>query len=143
MTDQTQPAELPAWIADHLKLYLDSNGAEGHMWQGMPCLLLTTTGRKSGRQVQLPLLYGTNGASYLIVASKGGAPTHPAWYVNLAANPSVTVQVGADRFAARARTATTAEKPALWAIMTKIMPGYDDYQKNTSRQIPVVVLDRV
>ena len=142
MNDQTKPAELPTWIADHLKLYLESNGEQGHLWNGMPCLLLTTTGRKSGRALQLPLLYGTSGARYLVVASKGGAPDHPAWYLNLEANPQVTLQVGAERFAARARSATAAEKPALWAIMTKIFPAYTDYQAKTRRQIPVVVIDR-
>ena len=144
MTEATRPAvELPGWIADHLKQYLASDGAQGHLWNGVPCLLLTTTGRKSGKALQLPLIYGTSGASYLIVASKGGAPGHPAWYLNLAAEPGVTLQVGADRFEAKARTATAAEKPALWAVMTKIWPAYDEYQAKTTRSIPVVVIDRV
>ena len=144
MTEATRPAvELPGWIADHLKQYLASDGAQGHLWNGVPCLLLTTTGRKSGKALLLPLIYGTSGASYLIVASKGGAPGHPAWYLNLAVEPNVTLQVGADRFAAKARTATAAEKPALWAVMTKIWPAYDEYQAKTTRSIPVVVIDRV
>ena len=142
--ESSKPAiELPTWIADHLKQYLETDGAQGHMWNGVPCLLLTTTGRKSGKSLQLPLIYGKSGSSYLIVASKGGAETHPAWYVNLAANPDITLQVGADRFAARARTATDAEKPALWAIMAKIWPAYNEYQAKTGRPIPVVVMDRV
>jgi deazaflavin-dependent oxidoreductase (nitroreductase family) len=77
-----------------------------------------------------------------VVASKGGAPEHPAWYLNLEADPQVTVQVLADRFKARARTATPDEKPELWRLMTATWPAYDDYQHNTSRDIPIVVLER-
>lgn len=135
-------APLPDWIADHLKAYRESNGAEGHMWRGVPTLLLTTTGRKSGEPLTLPLIYGRDGERYLVVASRGGAPTHPAWYLNLAANPEVEVQVGPEQFKAKARTADDAEKPALWKMMTKIWPAYDEYQQRTKRSIPVVVLER-
>lgn len=133
--------ELPAWIADHLKSYLETNGEEGHIWNGVPTLLLTTTGRKSGEPLQLPLIYGQDGPNYIIVASKGGAPGHPAWYLNLEANPEVELQVKADRFKARARTATAEEKPALWKKMTEIWPAYDEYQGRTSREIPVVIIE--
>lgn len=134
--------ELPAWITDHIKTYLETNGADGHIWRGVPTLLLTTTGRRSGESILLPLIYGTDGPNYLVVASKGGAPTHPGWYENLVANPAVEVQVGADKFKAHARTATPAEKPALWEKMAAIWPAYNEYQKQTSRDIPVVVLER-
>ena len=77
-----------------------------------------------------------------ITASRGGAPNHPAWYLNLCAQPEVRVQVAADKFAARARTASAAEKPALWKIMTSIWPAYDEYQAKTQRDIPVVILER-
>ena len=136
-------AELPGWIADHLKRYLATNGADGHLWNGVQTLLLTTTGRKSGAKQQLPLIYGRDGAHYVIVASRGGAPDHPGWYKNLVAHPEVKLQVAADRFAARARTATGDERTRLWQVMTKIWPAYDEYQGKTSRQIPVVVLERV
>ena len=108
----------------------------------MPCLLLTTTGRKSAAALTLPLIYGRDGERHLIVASRGGAPDHPAWYKNLAANPQVKLQVAADKFAAKARTATGAERARLWTAMTKIWPAYDEYQAKTTREIPVVVLER-
>jgi deazaflavin-dependent oxidoreductase (nitroreductase family) len=91
----------------------------------------------------LPLIFGQSGPDYVVVASKGGAPAHPAWYLNLEANPDVEVQVKADKFKARARTATGTERAALWAKMVDIYPPYADYQKKTDRQIPLVVLQRV
>ncbi len=141
----TPPArrpELPGWIADHLRRYIETNGDDGHLWNGVPTLLLTTTGRKSGAALMLPLIYGVDGDRYVIVASRGGAPKHPAWYLNLVANPEVQVQVKGDRFAARARTVTADEKPALWKLMAGIWPAYNDYQARTSRPIPVVILER-
>jgi deazaflavin-dependent oxidoreductase (nitroreductase family) len=133
---------LPGWIADHLAKYLATNGADGHIWNGVPTLLLTTTGRKSGEARTLPLIYGKDGARYVIVASRGGAPDHPGWYKNLAARPEVRLQVAADKFGARASTAKGAERARLWQVMTKVWPAYDEYQKKTSREIPVVVLER-
>jgi deazaflavin-dependent oxidoreductase (nitroreductase family) len=138
-----QERELPQWIADHLKQYLETDGREGHIWNGVPTLLLTTTGAKSGKALQLPLIYGKDGDNFLVVASKGGAPEHPAWYTNLVANPDVAVQVEADKFNAKARTATAEEKPRLWDTMAKIFPNYNEYQQKTTRDIPVVVLERV
>ena len=132
---------LPDWIQQHIDLYL-SNGEEGHMWQGVPTLLLTTTGRKSGEPLLLPLIYGRDGDSYLVVASKGGAPDHPGWYKNLAANPDVKLQVGNEKFDARARTAAGEERARLWKTMAAIFPNYDEYQARTEREIPVVVLER-
>jgi len=133
---------LPRWMADHLERYLATNGADGHIWRGMPTLLLTTTGRKSGEERQLPLLYGRDGDRYLVVGSRGGSPDHPSWYKNLVANPEVSVQVLGDRFRARARTANHDERPRLWRTMTKIFPFYDQYQSRTGREIPVVILQR-
>jgi len=128
---------------EHVKRYVETDGEEGHDWQGTSVLILTTTGRRSGESRSTPLIYGRHGGDYLIVASKGGAPADPAWYSNLVANPDVTVQVRGDRFAAKARTATPSEKPELWNVMTASWPAYNDYQRNTSRDIPVVVLERV
>ena len=108
----------------------------------MTTLLLTTSGRRSGQPRTTPLIYGRAGEKYLIVGSRGGAPTHPGWYENLVANPVVRVQVMADRFKARARTATPAERPALWKTMAAIWPPYDEYQQRTAREIPVVILER-
>ena len=134
--------ELPGWIADHLRRYQATDGADGHLWNGVPCLLLTTIGRKSGASLTLPLIYGRDGDRVLIVASRGGAPDHPAWYKNLAAQPRVSVQVAADKFAAMARTAAGDERSRLWNAMAKIWPAYNEYQAKTTREIPVVVLER-
>jgi deazaflavin-dependent oxidoreductase (nitroreductase family) len=106
-------------------------------------LLLTTTGRKCGRTLTLPLIFGRSGPDYVVVASKGGAPNHPSWYFNLEANPEVRVQVKADKFAARAHTASAEERARLWPKMVEIYAPYADYQQKTQRQIPVVVLQRL
>src|ERR1700684_2852540 len=127
---------------EHVKRYEETDGAEGHEWQGTTALILAPTGRKSGPQRQSPLLYQKYGADYLVVASKGGADEPPAWYLNLEANPEVQVQVLGDKFTAHARPANEQEKPAMWEVMAKTWPAYNDYQKKTSRQIPVVVLER-
>jgi deazaflavin-dependent oxidoreductase (nitroreductase family) len=126
-----------------MRRYLASDGADGHIWQGVPTLLLTTIGRRSGESRTTPLIYGRAGERYLVVASRGGAPEHPAWYLNLVAQPEVQVQVLADRFKARARTASAADKPPLWKTMAAIWPAYDEYQTRTSREIPVVILERI
>lgn len=130
------------WIRDHIQRYIDSDGENGHIWKGVPTLLLTTTGRRSGKQRRTALIYGREGDDYVVVASKGGAQEHPEWYRNLVANPDVHVQVLDDKFDARARTATDEERASLWEVMAKIWPAYNDYQKKTERQIPVIVLER-
>lgn len=136
-------APLAGWITDHMNRYLETNGEDGHEWRGVTTLLLTTTGRKSGEPLQLPLIYGMDGDRYLVVASKGGAPKHPAWYLNLVANPDVEVQVKGDKFKARARTATPAEKPPLWAKMAALFPNYNEYQQRSAgREIPVVIIEK-
>ncbi len=139
----TTPGGQPSnWVQDHMSRYLETDGEDGHLWSGVPSLLLTTTGRNTGNPYTTPLIYGQDGGRYLLVASRGGAPRHPGWYRNLAKNPDAELRVLADRFPARARTATPEEKPALWAIMTIIWPAYDEYQTRTTREIPVVVLER-
>jgi deazaflavin-dependent oxidoreductase (nitroreductase family) len=142
-------SEIP-WIAEHIKLY-NSDPEKAHMWDSaplggpglLPTLLLTTTGRKSGEPRALPLIYGTTGESHIVIASKGGMPTHPLWYRNLEANPECKLQVGAKQISARARFATGEERERLWKQMAEIYPPYLDYQKATDRTIPVVVLDPV
>ncbi len=139
----TTPSERPAnWIQDHMERYLATNGEDGHIWSGVPTLLLTTIGRDSGQPYTTPLIYGQDRDRYLLVASRGGAPRHPGWYRNLVKEPNVEIQVLADRFSAQARTATPEEQPGLWEIMTKIWPAYDEYQTRTTRQIPVIVIER-
>jgi deazaflavin-dependent oxidoreductase (nitroreductase family) len=122
--------------------YRETAGEEGHDWQDTKTLLLTTTGRRSGEPRELALIYGRHGDDFLVVASKGGAPEHPAWYLNLEADPEVEVQVGAERFKARARTATAEERAEMWPTMTAEWPAYDSYQTKTDREIPIVVLTR-
>ena len=139
------------WVVDHIKRYKDSDGADGHIWPGrdgkqsLPCLLLTTTGKKSGGELTTPLIYGKDGDNCVIVASTGGAPDHPDWYYNLTVAPGVSVQVLADKFKAKARTATGAERSALWDMMAKVFPTYNNYHEaaKATREIPVVVLERV
>jgi len=148
MTEQSKISNMPDWIKNHIERYLATDGADGYLWdasigggKGMvPTLLLTTVGRKSGRVLTLPLIFGRSGANYLVVSSKGGAPAHPAWYLNLQANPEVHVQVKAERFKARASTADPEERPMLWAKMVEIYGPYANYQTKTDRQIPVVIL---
>lgn len=128
---------------EHVRRYIETDGREGHDWQpGVPVLLLTTVGRRSGEERIKPLIYQQAGDDYLVVASYGGSPTPPAWYLNLQERPDVQVQVRGDKFAARARTATAAEKPDLWRKMAAVWPDYDEYQKKTAREIPIVVLER-
>jgi deazaflavin-dependent oxidoreductase (nitroreductase family) len=131
----------PLFGAEHVNRYRETGGAEGHDWRGTTTLLLTTTGRKSGQKRTTPLIYQRYGDSFLVVASKGGAPQPPGWYLNLTEHPRVEVQVRDKVFPARARTATPEEKPDMWRTMTATWPDYDDYQRKTEREIPVVVLE--
>ncbi|GAA2719249.1 nitroreductase family deazaflavin-dependent oxidoreductase [Actinocorallia aurantiaca] len=131
------------WVAKHIRQYVETDGKKGHLYQGLPTLLLTTRGRKSGLLRRTALIYGRDGDRHLLVASNGGADEHPSWYLNLAADPDVAVQVGAEKFAARARTASAEEKPALWALMASVFPTYEGYQAKTEREIPLVILERV
>ena len=127
---------------EHVQRYLATDGAEGHEWQpGVLTLLLTTTGRRSGRPRTTPLIYGEDDGRYVVVASKGGADDHPDWYHNLVEHPEVQVQVGADVFSATARTASRDEKDRLWPHMAEVWPDYDEYARKTDRDIPVVVLE--
>jgi deazaflavin-dependent oxidoreductase (nitroreductase family) len=128
------------WVARHIHSFLETGGQAR---PGMNDLLLTTRGRKSGKLRRTALVYGRDGDRFVLAASNGGASNHPAWYLNLLDDPEVTVQVGTETFAARARTATAEEKPPLWLLMVSIMPSYADYQRQTSRDIPVVIVERV
>jgi deazaflavin-dependent oxidoreductase (nitroreductase family) len=143
MASQEEVLDSPTrWVARHVRRYVESDGRNGHRWNGRNTLLVTTRGRRSGKLRRTALIYGQDGDRYLVVASNGGARNHPFWYLNLSAQPEVQVQVGAERFAARARTAGAEERPRLWRLMAEIWPDYERYQKRTGREIPVVVLER-
>jgi deazaflavin-dependent oxidoreductase (nitroreductase family) len=124
----------------HVFLYRVSGGRIGGRFKAAPVLLLTTTGRKSGKRRTTPLLYAEDAGRYVIVASVGGAPKHPAWYLNLGGDPEATIQVGGRTLGVRAETASPEERARLWALVTQMYAPYDDYQAKTSREIPVVVL---
>jgi len=125
----------------HKRLYRLSGGRIGGKFGSAPVLLLTTTGRKSGRPRTQPLLYTRAGDGYAVIASKGGSPSHPLWYRNLQATPAAAVTVGRETRRVRARDAEGEEREELWRAMTGLYAGYDRYAEKTSRQIPVVVLD--
>lgn len=138
-TDYTAP-DLTLVGAEHVAAYRETGGEVGYLWNGVPTLLLTVTGRRSGRPLTSALIFGRSGDDYLVVASMGGAPVHPQWYRNLEAKPDAEIQVRDRRIAVTARTATPDEKPRLWRVMTEVWPNYDAYQSRTERDIPVVVL---
>lgn len=131
------------WVAEHIQRYVETDGRSGHMWKNVPTLLLTTRGRKTGKLRRTALIYGKDGDNHIVVASRGGHPKHPAWYLNLVENPTVDVQVSADKFTALARTAAPDEKARLWQLMVSIWPAYEDYQAKTEREIPVVILSSI
>ena len=126
--------------ADHVRAYRETGGEVGYLWNRVPTLVLTVTGRRTGRQLSSALIFGRDGDDYLVVASMGGAPRHPSWYLNLQANPQARIQVKDQTIPVLARTAPQADKARLWRIMTDFWPNYDTYQSRTDRDIPVVVL---
>lgn len=144
--EQGQSPEHPidnstSWVAAHIKGFDNPTGEDWPKQGGAPLLLLTTQGAKSALWRRTALIFGEDDGRFLIVASKGGAPTPPGWYVNLVENPEVHVQVRDRKFRANARTASPEEKPRLWETMVGIWPDYANYQKKTDRDIPVVILD--
>ena len=139
------------WIAEHIALYR-SDPEKAHMWDSgamggpglLPTLLLTSKGRKSGQPRALPLIYGEFDGNYVVIASKGGMPNHPVWFLNLEATPECELQVGAKQVSARARVAEGDERERLWKKMVEIYAPYTEYQKSAAqRTIPVVVLEPI
>jgi deazaflavin-dependent oxidoreductase (nitroreductase family) len=128
--------------AEHVRVYRETGGQRGYHWRGTTILLLTTTGRSSGEQRTTPLIHRTDGDRWVVVASKGGAPEHPAWYENLLANPEATIEVKDETIDVRTETAAGDERARLWSLMCEVWPAYADYQTKTEREIPVVVLSR-
>lgn len=126
--------------AVHSFWYQLTGGIFGAKVSGAPVVLLTTTGRKSGRPRTTPLIYLEDGDNLVIVGSFGGNDQHPAWYLNLRANPEAEVQIGGKRTRVRAETASDEERARLWPLLVQMYSGYDEYQKETTRKIPVVIL---
>ena len=125
---------------EHVRQYEATGGKVGHDWNGTPCLILHTTGRKSGQTRKFPLIYGRDGDDYVIVASRGGSPENPGWYENLVAHPDVKIQVHDKVLNVKARTGTAEDKKRVWPTMVAQWPEYDTYQAGTKRDIPVVLL---
>jgi F420H(2)-dependent quinone reductase len=126
----------------HTAIYRATGGRIGHRTPGLPpALLLDHAGAKSGTKRTSPLVYGRDGANFVLVASKGGYPKNPAWFHNLVANPDTSVQVGSRRQDVHARVATPEESARLWALMLGVYSGYADYQRRTEREIPLVILE--
>lgn len=141
MTDQNYTAPDLALVgAQHVKAYRETGGEVGYLWNGAPTLLLTVTGRRTGEPRTSALIFGQDGSDYLVVASMGGAPMHPKWYLNLQDRPEARIQVRDQQIDVTVRTAGPQEKPRLWRIMTEVWPNYEVYQSRTDRDIPVVVL---
>jgi deazaflavin-dependent oxidoreductase (nitroreductase family) len=141
MAEYKKP-DIALYGKEHIEQYEATDGEVGYRWNGAPCLVLTTTGAKTGEARKHALICNFDGDRVVVVASYGGAPEDPQWYRNLVAHPQVRVQVQADKYDAVARTATGDERERLWNLMTEVWPNYDDYAKRTSRVIPVVVLQR-
>jgi deazaflavin-dependent oxidoreductase (nitroreductase family) len=133
------------WVAEHIREYVATDGRRGHRPSGWKAatLLLVTRSRRSGKLRRTALAYGEHDGRYVVVASNGGAKRHPDWYMNLVEDPVVHVQVRADRFTARARDASADERPTLWRLMTSLSTSLDDFRRNSGRDIPVVVLERI
>ena len=128
--------------AEHVRVYRETGGVHGYHWRGTEILLLTTTGRRSGEPRTTPLIHRTDGGRWVIVASKGGAAEHPAWFTNLQADADATIQVLAEEIPVRMTVAEGQEHARLWELMTEVWPAYDEYQAKTDRPIPIVVLER-
>lgn len=129
--------------AEHVARYQETDGEVGYIWNGVPTLLLTHTGRSSGTEYTTPLIYAPDGEDYVVVASMGGAPMHPQWFLNLEADPSARIQVRADHLNVQARVAEGEERQRLWEVVAEAWPNYNAYQQRTERVIPVVVLTPV
>jgi F420H(2)-dependent quinone reductase len=142
MTDTYIPSP-NSYAADQVATYERTNGAEAGDMKGVPVIILTTTGRKTGALRKSPLMRVKDGDEYAVVASKGGAPEHPVWYLNLKDNPTVELQDGAEKKTYRAHVSSGAERDQWWAKAAAVWPDYNEYQKKTTREIPLVVLSPV
>ena len=127
---------------EHIRRYRETDGEVGYLWNGATACLLTTKGRKSGEARTIAIIFTQVGNRIAIIASKGGAPAHPAWYLNAQADPHVTIQIKGEVFEGIARTADDAERAELWAEAIRQWSNYDVYQSRTERKIPILVVER-
>jgi F420H(2)-dependent quinone reductase len=143
--DLSGPARLALKLGSgaHAGVYRATGGKLFGRMGKSPILLLNTVGRKTGRKRTSPLLYIMDGEDFVVIASKGGAPTHPAWYLNLRANSDASVEIGDREVQVEAEVADPEDKPRLWQMMVEMYPAYDDYQKKAEREIPLLVLHPV
>lgn len=130
------------WNRKIIEEFRANAGKVGGQFEGAPMVLLTHTGRKTGEKRTNPLVYMADGDRYLIFASKGGYPSHPDWFLNLKANPNATVEIGAEKFDVVAEEVTGEERDRLWARNVAARPAFGEYEKKTTRKIPVVALTR-
>lgn len=141
LADRSWPV-LRRLMGGHAAVYRATNGLVGHRFPGAPpVLLLDHVGAKSATRRTSPLVYAHDGENFVLVASKGGYPKHPAWFHNLLANPDTTVQVGSRRIPVHARVAGAGERSRLWPVVVGVYSGYEDYQRRTPREIPLVILE--
>jgi deazaflavin-dependent oxidoreductase (nitroreductase family) len=133
---------MKTFVKGHVWLYKASGGRRGTMMNGRKLILLTTTGKRSGQPRTVPVVPFIDGKDMYVIASMGGAPSHPAWYGNLVANPDVGVQLGSETWRARATPLEGAERDRIWGRLTAEMPNFAKYQEKTTRVIPVIRLER-
>ena len=139
----TQEEDEQLFGDEHVRVYRETDGERGYIWRrGTTILLLTTTGRKSGEPRTTPLIHRVDGDRWIVVASKGGTPEHPDWFLNLSENPEVEIQVQAEVIPARASVVGGDDYDRIWSLMTEVWPDYDSYQEKTDRRIPLVALER-
>jgi deazaflavin-dependent oxidoreductase (nitroreductase family) len=136
-------ADVNDWNSGIIEEFRANGGKVGGQFDGAPLLLLTTTGAKSGKKHTTPVMYLDDGDRVLVFASKAGAPTNPAWFHNLRANPEATVEVGADTYRVAAEVLEGEERDRLYAKQAAAYPGFAEYQEKTDRVIPVVALERL
>ena len=138
MPHDPNPSNDDLFGEEHVKAYRETGGERGYHWRGTEILLLTTTGRTSGQEHTTPLIHRVDGDKWVVVASKGGAPEHPAWYKNLQANPDAKIQVKDEQIPVTATTTEGDDRERLWGKMTEVWPPYNEYEQKTDRKIPVV-----
>ena len=143
MSEDDMTAQFLAFNQNLIEEFRANGGKVTGMFAGAPLILLTTTGARTGQPRTSPLVYTTDNGRLVVIGSKGGASTHPDWYHNLRANPEVTVEVESERFPARATVPEGAERERLFDQMAAQMPNFAEFQRNTTRQLPVIVLERM